>query len=170
MLRGGSERALSYFIDRYTPYVGSVAAGIVGAHMSQADVEEVVAGVFVALWNNADKVQPDRVKGWLGSVARNAAKNKLREPGQELPLEEDALVIDAKTPETETELRERDATVRAVVRDMGWPDSEIFLRHYFYFQTVEAIAQALDMNPSTVKTRLRRGREKLARALTSAGL
>ena len=49
---------------------------------------------------------------------------------------------------------------------MEEPDREIFLRHYFYCQGVAEIALALDMNTNTVKTRLRRGREKLRRELT----
>ena len=49
---------------------------------------------------------------------------------------------------------------------MPEPDREIFLRHYFYRQGVAGIALALDMNVNTVKTRLRRGRESLRRALT----
>ena len=44
---------------------------------------------------------------------------------------------------------------------MGEPDREIFLRHYYCFQNVADIALALDMNVNTVKTRLRRGRERL---------
>lgn len=49
---------------------------------------------------------------------------------------------------------------------MGEPDREIFLRHYYYCQSVTDIAAALDMNANTVKTRLRRGRERLRAELS----
>ncbi|MBR4726186.1 MAG: sigma-70 family RNA polymerase sigma factor, partial [Lachnospiraceae bacterium] len=41
------------------------------------------------------------------------------------------------------------------------PDKEIFLRFYYYCQSVSVIADQMQMNPSTVKTKLRRGRERL---------
>ena len=55
--------------------------------------------------------------------------------------------------------------MREAVLAMPYPDREIFLRHYYYGQKLEAIAQEMDMNLSTVKTRLRRGREKLRSVL-----
>jgi RNA polymerase sigma-70 factor (ECF subfamily) len=44
---------------------------------------------------------------------------------------------------------------------MELPDREIFLRHYYYYQGVSRIAEEMDMNVSTVKTHLARGRQKL---------
>ena len=48
---------------------------------------------------------------------------------------------------------------------MPWPEREIFIRHYFYCQRVSDISGALDIPENTVKTKLRRGREKLRQAL-----
>jgi RNA polymerase sigma-70 factor (ECF subfamily) len=48
-------------------------------------------------------------------------------------------------------------------------DREIFLRHYYYCQPVKTIAAELEMNESTVKTRLKRGREKLKTILREGG-
>ena len=58
------------------------------------------------------------------------------------------------------------ANIRRAVDGMGEPDREIFLRHYYYCQSVADIAAALDMNANTVKTRLRRGRERLRAELS----
>lgn len=161
----GSEEALAWFIRQYTPYVGAVVYRVIGSSMSPADVEEVTADVFVALWSHAGDIRTQQVKGWLGTVARNTAKNKLREMGQELPLEDDVLLTDGTTPETESEKRDQLLTVRRAVLTMEEPDREIFLRHYYDYQTVERIAEEMALNASTVKSRLRRGREKLRIAL-----
>ena len=110
-------------------------------------------------------MRPGSVKSWLGSVARNAAKNKLRAQGRELPLEDDMLLLDGATPETEVERREQQRLVSEAVLAMQWPEREIFLRHYYYGQTVSVIGVEMAMNPSTVKTHLRRGREKLRTVL-----
>ena len=49
------------------------------------------------------------------------------------------------------------------------PDREVFLRHYYYAQTVQEIAHCMDLNLSTVKTKLRRGRTRLKEILTREG-
>ena len=164
-LQRGSETALSDLIDRYTPYVSTIIYNVIGSYMEQADAEEVTADVFVALWKNAGKIKPGALKGWLGTVARNMAKNKLREIAPELPLEEDILLPESETPETVAEQRERQTLVRRAVLEMEQPVREIFLRHYYYYQTVDRIAKEMGLNPSTVKSHLRRGREKLRAAL-----
>ena len=48
-------------------------------------------------------------------------------------------------------------------------DRAIFLRHYYYGQTVAEISAALAVNPSTVKVRLHRGRKKLKELLLKRG-
>lgn len=168
-LQQGDEEALAWIIDRYTPYVHTVVCHVMGQYMSQADMEEVDADVFVALWHNAASIRPAALKGWLGTVARNAAKNKLRSAGQEIPLEEDAILLTEDTPEDEALRAERHNAVRRAVLSMPWPDREIFLRHYYYYQPLADVAREMDMNLSTVKTRLRRGREKLRAVLTQEG-
>ena len=101
----------------------------------------------------------------MGTVARNTAKNKLRTAGQTLPLEDDILILEKDSAEEEILQREQHRLVREAVLAMPYPDREIFLRHYYYCQKLETIAQEMDMNLSTVKTRLRRGREKLRSVL-----
>lgn len=49
---------------------------------------------FLALWNNAHKLVPGRVRGYLGAIVRNRAKNRLGELGKEMPLEEDFLDLE----------------------------------------------------------------------------
>lgn len=150
------EGALGWFIDRYTAYVATIVN----------NAEEVVADVFLALWHNAANIRSGGVRAYLGAIARNKSRDALRALREELPLEDDVLSIPTPTPEqalTERELHER---TRRAVDGMGEPDREIFLRHYYYCQSVADIAAALDMNANTVKTRLRRGRERLRAELS----
>ena len=163
-LQKGSEKALAWFIDTYTPYVTTVIYNVIGSSMDMSDVEEVAADVFYKLWMNADQVYA--VKGFLGTVARNLAKNKCRSLGKELPLEEAVLSAEGLSPEAELEREEQSQAVRLAVMGIREPDREIFLRHYYYCQTQEAISREMGINLSTVKTKLRRGRERLRSVLT----
>lgn len=164
-LKKGSEEALSWFIDKYTPYVTTIIYNIIGSYMDTADIEEVASDVFLAFWQNSQKVRPLAAKGYLGSIARNMAKNKLRERGFDLPLEEQILMVDEITPEHICQRRELSVIVRRAVMEMPEPDREIFLRYYYYSQKTDWIANEMNLNPSTVRSKLRRGREYLRSSL-----
>lgn len=166
LLQKGDQQALEWFIDRYSAYVGTIVNNILQDSMSRADVEEVTADVFVTLWKSAGKLLPLNLKGYLGRVARSLTLQKLRERTQDLPLDEDILVLEEDSLIDKLDQEARDRIIREAVLAMPQPDREIFLRFYYYCQTVPVIAEKMDMNPSTVKTRLKRGRERLREHLT----
>jgi len=166
LLQAGNQQALEWFIDHYSNYVGTIINSVLQGNMSQADVEEVTADVFVTLWKNAERLFPLNIKGYLSRVSRSLAMRKLRERKQELSLEEDILILEEDSLIEKLDREQRDALVREAVLSMTQPDREIFLRFYYYCQSVSVIAEKMQMNQSTVKTRLRRGREKLRQHLT----
>jgi len=167
-LKHKDETALAWFIDRYAAYVNTIVYNIIGQIMTVSDVEEVAADVFLVFWSNADKVKPDKIKAYLGGIARNKAKAKTRELGQDIPLEDDIIIISDIGPEHTFEKHEQAVMIKRTVLSLQYPDREIFLRHY-YCQSVAQIAEELDMNISTVKTKLRRGRDKLKEILSEGG-
>lgn len=170
-LRSGNPDGLEQLMDRYIPYVSSVVWSLLRFAMTPQDAEEVVSDVFLAAWNQAADLKAGSVKAWLGAVARNKAKNKLRSIGCDLPLEEDVLLLpDDQTPEGQTDRAEEARLVRCAVDSLEEPDREIFLRHYYYAQTVREISCKMLLNESTVKTKLRRGRARLKEILTRWGV
>lgn len=52
---------------------------------------------------------------------------------------------------------------------LPYPDREIFLRHYYYCQSLKTISQEMDINISTIKTKLHRGRKKLKEIIIKGG-
>lgn len=168
-LKRKDETALAWFIDRYAAYVNTIICNIIGAAMPPSDVEEVASDVFFTLWINAGKVMPGKVKAYLSGIARNKAKERTRKIGQDIPLEDDILLFSSDDPERIFEAREQAAFMKEAMLKMQDPDREIFLRHYYCYQPVAAIADEMDMNISTVKTKLRRGRNKLKDILAEGG-
>ena len=170
-MQAGDPAGLEALMDRYLPYVSTVVWNILRGSMSPEDGEETASDVFLAAWEQAGELQPGRAKAWLGAVARHKAKNKLRQAGHTLPLEDDVLDIPGPgDPAGELERAEERAMVRRAVFSLPEPDQEIFLRHYYYAQSVKEIAAAMELNESTVKTKLRRGRFKLKELLTKEEL
>lgn len=168
-LQKGDSRALNTIMAQYGPYVQTIAANITIPPLQPEDVEEVASDVFLALWNNADAVEAGKLKAWLAAVTRNTAKNKLRSNHLALPLEDDYFVLDV--PDVEDELLEQElqTLTREAVASLPEPEHSIFVRHYFLYQKTAEIAVAMDLNPSTVRTKLLRGREKLKEFLLERG-
>ena len=168
-LKKRDESALVWFVTRYTAYVNTILSGIAGSMLTVRDLEEMTSDVFMVLWRNADRIEPGKVKAYLSGTARNIAKDRLRRSGCEYPLDEDALTADDTDLQRDLEIREQARIVKQAMENMGEPDREIFLRHYYYFQPLSQIAAAMNMNLSTVKTRLRRGRGRLKEILRKGG-
>lgn len=169
-IRAGDPAGLEALMDHYIPYVSAVVWSILRNSMPSEDGEEVVSDVFLAVWRQPSALRPGSVKSWLGAVARNKAKNRLRQMNRTLPLEEDALEVPGPDdPPGDLERAEERRLVRRAVDSLPGPDREIFLRHYYYAQTVEEISRQMELNLSTVKTKLRRGRMKLKDILTREG-
>ncbi|MDY3619389.1 RNA polymerase sigma factor [Agathobaculum sp.] len=164
--RGALDRA----IDRYSGYVGAVARSVLGSRATREDLEEIVSDSFLALWRVSERLDETRggFKSYLSAIARNLSVDRLRKsrPAEPLP-EGDLLAADeAQGPEQTVLRREQAQTLRAVLEELAADDCEIFVRFYYYRQTVREIAETLDMNESTVKARLARGRSKLRDKLT----
>ena len=169
-LRSGDPRALEQLMDRYMKYVSAIVWNILGSCLSVEDGEEVASDVFLAAWERAADIRPGCLKAWLGAVARNKARDRLRKVYMELPLEEDILELpDESTPVTNLEQKEERVLVRKAVDSLGEPDREIFLRYYYYMQPIKDICQIMGLNESTVKTKLRRGRMRLKTILMRWG-
>lgn len=167
-LQRKDEQALCWFIDRYAAYVHTILRHILGHSMPEL-LEELCSDVFLAFWMNAGRVAPGKAKAYLGSIARNKAKEQLRKSGAEVPLEEDLLLIAPEDPAREVEEQELAAFLRQAVEAMDPSVREIFFRYYYYYQPVAVIAAEMQIPLATVKTKLHRGRKKLKTRLIEGG-
>ena len=167
-LRRGDTEALEALIARYTPYVSAVIARILKDR--REDWEELTADVFLTVWENRAKLRTDRLRGYLGTIARNRAFNFLRTSRDVLPLEDDVLTIEGDgSPEKLLESKELSRILNRALTQLGGDQRELFIRHYYYGQTVAETAACMGVNLSTAKTWLRRGRETLKICLEKEG-
>lgn len=171
-LKKHRENALEEIMNRYQALVGTIVCNISGGAMSKEDIEETVADVFVTLWNNADKVQDGKLKGYICCIAKTRALNKLRSVSSKIiePMDDDDIDIeDDFSIELEAERKDISEDLREIINQIREPDREILLRYYYYYQNVTKIAEAMQLNRETVKSKLRRTREKLKKELYERG-
>lgn len=76
-LKKHDEKALEAVMEKYSRLVATVIYNISKDSLTKEDIEETVADVFVTLWNNADKVQEGKLKGYICSIARTRTLNKI---------------------------------------------------------------------------------------------
>ena len=168
-LKNGQNLALEQIIDVYSGYVATIVRQIGGQALTTSDVEEIIADVFIALWSSAKRLQDaSRLKPYLAAIARNKTRDRLRRQGQfTAPLEEELLTCTDST--LSLEAAEQAECIRLALADMSQEDKTILYWHYYFMEKITDIAQALGMKPSTVKSRLFRGRQQLRLILEERG-
>jgi len=166
-LRRGDTAALESFILQYTPYVSAIIARVLKNR--KEDWEELTADVFLAVWQNRSKLRAEQLRGYLGTIARNRAFNFRRTLRDALPLEEDVVSLEGDDPQRLVEKKELSLLLQRALDELGERPRELFVRHYYYGQTVADAAEEMGVNLSTAKTWLRRGRETLKIGLEEEG-
>lgn len=161
-LKKHDEKALAHIIEQQSRFVVSVIYNTSKGSLSKEDIEEVTADVFVTLWNNADKAQESKLKGYLCSIAKTRALNKIKSLKDKAVLNiDDYDPEDDFSIEDETEKKDIQRELKEVIKEIPLPDREILIRYYYYSQTVSQIAKEMSINLETVKSKLRRTREKI---------
>lgn len=168
LLKQQNENALRDVIRDYSAYVSTVIRNVGRGSFSECDVEELTADVFVTVWRNADKLKGNRLRPYLGVLARNQALDRLRRLRFTVPLDEIVLTSSSDIA-AETEQKLLSETVRSVISGMPESDRDILLRFYFFCQHLPQIAAELQLSESAAKTRLFRARKRLLAELNERG-
>lgn len=169
-LINNDESALEEIIDRFTPLVSTIIFNISNGFLSTVDIEETTSDTFITLWYNREKIEPDKLKGFICCIAKNKAKDKVKTTARhkvvsidEMDFEEDLMVSEDLENKVITE------ELRRALDEIGDPDKEIIIRHYYYYQSSTEISERTGMKTETVKSRIKRAREKLKNILTERG-
>ena len=157
-------------MEQYANLVIAIIHNISKGSLTKEDIEETVTDVFVTLWNNADKVQDGKLKGYICCITKTRTLNKIEACSNKPVInindydpEDDFSIAD------ETEKKDINRELREIIHNIGQPDQEIIVRYYYYSQTVSKISSVMNINIETVKSKLRRTREKIKIQLTERG-
>lgn len=166
----GDENAFEAIVDRFTPLVSTIVYNLANGSLNVMDMEDLVSDTFVTLWYNRDKVQSDKLKGYICCIAKNKTKNKLKSIFRHKIISiddcdyEDGLVVSE-----EIENKIITEVLKEALDIIGEPDKEIIVRHYYYYQSSTEISEKMGMKSETVKSRIKRAREKLKTILAERG-
>lgn len=171
-----SEDAIRETAAKYGAYCRSVARGLLA---DARDEEECVNDTWIKAWNAMPDSRPDRLRLFLGKITRRLACDALRsrnarkrgggvvvealeELGECVPSSPGADMI--------VEDRELEEILNRFLRTLSERDCNVFLRRYWYGETLEEVSRRYGMKLNTVKTSLYRSREKLRGYLEKEGI
>src|SRR5512143_29318 len=109
--RRGDKRAFVEIVARHQAMVCGVALGVLGDFAASEDAGQEA---FLTAWRKIHELrQPERLRAWLGQIARNAALGQLRRQQGDAVLEDEPhLTDDGPQPDEAAASREETALVR----------------------------------------------------------
>lgn len=170
-----NEEAVSAARDQYGAYCRSIALAVLGDHEDALECEN---DTYLAAWNSIPPNKPQSLSAYLGKLTRRIALNRLRGAravkrggGQaEISMQE---LGDIFTPGDDLlqRVQQRELSARISVFLRGQPDvpRRIFIRRYWYCDSIREIAQSFGFRESRVKMVLLRTRNQLREFLEKEG-
>ena len=155
----------------YGPYCAAIVSRILD---DPRDREECLNDVWLRVWKSFDTHNPTNLKGWLGTIARNCATSRLLQLGRQSRLLEDCTAELAfaleNSPADQMESKLLGEAISAFLREQPKLNRIVFLRRYWYADSVEQAARHVGWSVSKTKTVLFRTRIKLKDYLVKEGL
>lgn len=167
-LKDRDPMSLLKLISTYQGYAAAIVRNVGRGSLSESDVEELTADVFLAVWQTADKLQAGKIKAYIGAIARNKAKSHLRTVKQTVPIE-DEILFDAADLQADVEHELLREAIQNAIDSLPKQDGEILIRYYYYYQQLSEIACEMGFTVSAAKARLCRARQKLKQLLIERG-
>lgn len=169
------EGAIQAAQRQYGGYCAAIANGILD---DRGAAEECVNDTWLKCWQSIPPQHPRSLKGFAGRIARNLALSvrradmaQKRGGGQTaLALDELSEVVSGgETPEGALDRQAFRGALDGFLATLPARDRDLFLRRYWYLDSVETLARRCSMTKTQVTTTLHRLRGKLRVHLQQEG-
>jgi RNA polymerase sigma-70 factor (ECF subfamily) len=170
-----NERAITETSCKYEHYCTTIAVNILNNH---EDAEECVNSTYLSAWNTMPPHKPTMLSTFLGKIVRNLSFNRykqchaLKRGGYEIKLILDELseiVSDEENVEDNVIRDELLKTINTFLESLSAEKKNIFIRRYWYSDSIAAIAKNYGRSENSVSVELSRIRKKLSNYLKKRG-
>lgn len=169
-----SEQAIAETSNKYGRLCHSIAYGVL---QNDEDSEECVNDTYVRTWNSIPSDQPEYLGAYVSKITRRLAIDKYRRSTAEKRAAATVSIFDELSEALPDETGEN-MTDRMVIRDalnrfiysLTPENCMIFMRRYWYCDSIRNIAATLHMTEMGVKKRLGRMRKNLKEVLGGEGI
>ena len=162
-----SEHAVAELSAKYGRYCSGISLQIL---RDPQDAEECVNDTWLHTWNAIPPSRPSLLQAYVGRITRNLSldrwkrQNAQKRGGSqvELLLEElEDCIPAADSVQQQVEQGELARSISSFLREQPLLPRQLFIRRYWYGESIAQLAQGNHMSPSAVKTSLFRMRQKL---------
>lgn len=169
-----NERAIEETAKKYEKYCFTVAYNILS---NDQDAEECVNDVWLKAWNSIPPNDPDNFRLFLAKITRNIAIDRIKSAqcikrgggSVTVAFEELDGFLSDRDDEASYSEEELIKLLNSFLRALSVRDCNVFLRRYFYFESVSDIASKYALTKGNVEKILSRTRKKLKEYLRSEG-
>ena len=171
-----NEDAIKETKDKYGKYCYTIAYNILS---DREDAEECENDTYLEAWQSMPPEKPDPLRGFLGMLSRRISldrwrnKNAAKRGGGEATLSFDELeecIPSGRNIDDELATEELARIISAFLEGLPETEGNVFLRRYFYFDSINDICKKYRFGQSKVKMMLKRTREKLLKRLDEEGI
>ncbi|MBP3352550.1 MAG: RNA polymerase sigma factor [Lachnospiraceae bacterium] len=161
--------------SKYGSYCFAIADSILH---NKEDSEECVNDTWLSAWNAMPPQRPKVLRMFLAKITRNLsfnrfnARNAEKRGGGEIHLVLDELAeCIASESDTENEYlaKELEQCIKLFVRKLPEREGNVFVRRYFFTESISMIAKRYGKNDNNVMVMLSRSRKKLKAHLEKEG-
>lgn len=171
-----SEDAIAQTEQKYGKYCFRIAHNILA---NREDAEESVNDTYLKTWNSLPPQRPAALAAFLGRLTRNLsisrwrARTAAKRGGGEITLaleELDECIAAKQTAESEFLYHETVHAVQQFLDALPETQRDVFLRRYFFLDSVASIGKDFGFSQSKVKSMLFHTRKKLRAQLQKEDL
>lgn len=170
-----SDKAISELSLKYGEMCFRVSENILH---NKEDSEECVNETYFSVWNKIPPEHPNPLVSFVLKILRNIAINryrhntaKKRNSRYDACLDElSGCVSGLETTETIYEAKELSLHIDAFLEKHSKTNRMIFVRRYWYMDSISTLSEICGMSEGTIKTRLSRMRKELKAFLVEKGV
>lgn len=144
------------------------------------DISECENDVLLAVWNSIPPNRPNNFSAYICKLARNVSVNRFkynnrakRSSGYTLVVEELCECIPDNSTEKEynkVEREEINEIISNFVRELDAETRVLFVRRYFYLESVASLAERFEIPENRISVKLFRARNKLQDVFRKEGI
>ena len=168
------ESAIAALSAKYGKLCYRIAYNILTNH---ADAQECENDTYLRVWDTVPPIWPDNLRAYVSRIVRNLALDRVRyQNRQKRSVATDWTLSELSEcipSSVSVEADADDTVVQALTSYLNTLDDltrVLFIRRYFYMDSVEVLARQFGMNASSVSTRLTRTRARLKAYLEREGI